>query len=105
MPSGSRVYRFGPFELDAPRGRLFRGATRVPLSDSQFAILMQLISHVGEVVSKDTLANAAWRKTAFTDNRSTRPTPGSARRSAAAKTASDIAWFVPGRCVSFTVAV
>jgi len=68
MLSGSRVYRFGPFELDAPRGRLFRGATRVPLSHSQFAILLQLVSHVGEVVSKDALADAAWRGAAVTDN-------------------------------------
>src|SRR4051812_21807202 len=44
MPDGSSVYRFGPFELDAPRGRLFRGATRVPLSDPQVAILLQLVS-------------------------------------------------------------
>jgi DNA-binding winged helix-turn-helix (wHTH) protein len=68
MPSGGSVYRFGPFELDAPRGRLFRGATRVQLSDPQVAILLQLISHVGEVVSKHALATAAWRDAAVTDN-------------------------------------
>jgi len=68
MPGGSSVYRFGPFELDAPRERLFRGAARVRLSDPQFAILLLLISHVGKVVSKEALANAAWRKTAVTDN-------------------------------------
>jgi DNA-binding winged helix-turn-helix (wHTH) protein len=68
MPSGSSVYRFGPFEFDAPRGRLFWGPTRVPLSDPQAAILVQLVSHAGEVVSKHTLANAAWRDSAVTDN-------------------------------------
>jgi DNA-binding winged helix-turn-helix (wHTH) protein len=68
MPGGGSVYRFGPFELDAPRGRLFRGAVRVRLSDAQFAILLQLVSHVGEVVSKDALADAAWRGTAVTGN-------------------------------------
>ena len=68
MPGGGSVYRFGPFELDAPRARLFRGQTRVPLPDSQFAILLQLLAHVGEVVSKDALADAAWRGTAVTDN-------------------------------------
>jgi DNA-binding winged helix-turn-helix (wHTH) protein len=66
MPGGSRVYRFGPFELDAPRARLFRGQTRVPLPDSQFAILLRLVSHVGEVVSKDALADAAWRRWSIT---------------------------------------
>ena len=68
MPGGSSVYRFGPFELDVPRARLFRGQTRVPLPDSQFAILLRLVSHVGEVVAKDALADAAWRGAAVTDN-------------------------------------
>src|SRR5882762_7531962 len=54
MPGGSSVYRFGPFEFDPLRGRLFRGATRVPLADSQVAIPLQLVSCPGEVVSKDT---------------------------------------------------
>lgn len=65
---GRSVYRFGPFELDAPRGRLFRGATRLPLSEPQAAILLHLISHVGEVVSKDALATAAWRYAAVAGN-------------------------------------
>lgn len=65
---GSSVYRFGPFDLDAARGRLFRGAARVPMSDPQTTILLHLISHVGEVVSKHALANAVWRGAAVTDN-------------------------------------
>jgi DNA-binding winged helix-turn-helix (wHTH) protein/Flp pilus assembly protein TadD len=68
MPGGSSVYRFGPFEFDPLRGRLFRGATRVPLADSQVAILLQLVSCLGDVVSKDTLAKAAWPDAAVTDN-------------------------------------
>ena len=67
MPGGCSVYRFGPFELDAPRGRLFRGATRVEVRESQFAILLRLVSHAGEVVAKDDLVNSAWR-TAVMDN-------------------------------------
>jgi len=68
MPAGGSVYRFGPFELDAPRARLYRGQTRVPLSDPQFEILLQLVSHIGEVISKDALAAAAWHGLAVTDN-------------------------------------
>jgi len=67
MPGGCSVYRFGPFALDAPRGRVFCGAKRVPLRDSQFAILLQLVSHAGDIVTKDDLVNAAWR-TAVSDN-------------------------------------
>jgi DNA-binding winged helix-turn-helix (wHTH) protein len=68
MRSGSSVYRFGPFELDAPGARLFRGAARIPLPDSQFAILLPLVAHFGEVVSKEALAHAAWHGAAVTDN-------------------------------------
>src|SRR4030095_1794628 len=68
MPDGRSVYRIGPFELDPPRGCLFRGRPRVRLPDSQFAILSLLVSHAGEVVSKDALINAAWRGTGGTDN-------------------------------------
>jgi DNA-binding winged helix-turn-helix (wHTH) protein len=60
--------RFGTFALDAPGARLFRGASRVPLSHSQLAILLQLVTHAAEVVSKDTLVSAAWSGTAVTDN-------------------------------------
>ena len=65
---GGSVFRFGPFELDASGARLFRGTSRVKLPESQLAILLQLVTHVGEVVSKDILVGAAWRDTAVTDN-------------------------------------
>src|SRR5262245_3194674 len=68
MPGGDSVYRFGAFELDAPRRRLFRGAIRLQLPDSHLALLLNLVVHAGEVVSKDALAAAAWPDTAVTDN-------------------------------------
>ncbi len=68
MPNGGSVFRFGPFELDAPRGRLFHGTTRVPLSETHAAILLHLLSHVGEVVPKTALAETAWRDAAVTSN-------------------------------------
>ena len=68
MPGGTVVHRFGPFELEPASGRLFRGRTRVPLSDTQAAILVQLVSNVGEVVARDALIQAAWGNTAVTPN-------------------------------------
>ena len=68
MRGGSSVFRFGPFELDSIRGRLFRGPARVPLSNPQAAILLQLVSNGGEVISKDALTQAAWQDAAVTDN-------------------------------------
>src|SRR5206468_10287998 len=66
--AGIVVHRFGPFELDPANGRLFLGRWRVPLSDTQAAILVQLVSNVGEVVSREALIEAAWGNTAVTEN-------------------------------------
>jgi DNA-binding winged helix-turn-helix (wHTH) protein len=49
------VHRFGPFELEPSSRHLFREQKRVPLSLPQSAILTHLVSHVGVVVSKETL--------------------------------------------------
>ena len=68
MAGGIVVHRFGPFELDRASGRLFRGRRRVALSDTQAAILVQLVSNVGEVVSREALIEAAWGNTAVTEN-------------------------------------
>ena len=68
MAGGIVVHRFGPFELDSASGRLFRGRRRVPLSDTQAAILVQLVSNGGEVVSREALIEAAWGNTAVTEN-------------------------------------
>jgi DNA-binding response OmpR family regulator len=68
MRTGTVVQCFGPFELDPASGRLFRGRRRVPLSETQAAILVQLVSNVGEVVSREALIEAAWGNTAVTEN-------------------------------------
>src|SRR5688572_18994199 len=58
---GTVVYRFGPFELDAVAGRLFRGRQRVLLSTSQSAILAHLVANAGQIVSKDALIKEGWQ--------------------------------------------
>ena len=62
------IYTFGTFELDTSRRELRRVGERVMLSDRQFDILHQLVSHAGDVLSKDALIAAAWRDVAVTDN-------------------------------------
>jgi DNA-binding winged helix-turn-helix (wHTH) protein/tetratricopeptide (TPR) repeat protein len=62
------AHRFGPFEFDPASGRLFRGSKRVPLSDPQSAMLLQLIQKAGEVVTKEALAEAGWRSVSVTEN-------------------------------------
>src|SRR5438067_11884492 len=57
---GADAFRFGPFELDAARGRLYRDAAPVALSRPQADILLALVSHAGEVVSRDSLIEIGW---------------------------------------------
>src|SRR5687768_17605266 len=68
MLRGTVVHRFGPFELDLASGRLFCGDRRIPLSDTQSAVLVQLVSHAGAVVAKDALIHTAWGAIAISDN-------------------------------------
>jgi DNA-binding winged helix-turn-helix (wHTH) protein/tetratricopeptide (TPR) repeat protein len=61
MSGGTLIYRFGPFELDPANRQLFRGpSTRVPLSDQQFDILLDCVTHPGQLRSKATLMKAGW---------------------------------------------
>jgi DNA-binding winged helix-turn-helix (wHTH) protein len=62
------TYTFGPFHLDARSRRLTRGDDVVPISDRHFEVLLRLLAHAGQVVSKDTLIRAAWSDVAVTDN-------------------------------------
>ena len=68
MHSGTVVHCFGPFELDPGSGRLFRGPARVRRSDPQAAILLRLVAHAGQVVSKAALVEAGWGAVAVGDN-------------------------------------
>ena len=65
---GGSIYRFGPFGSNAPRGRpsVARNACRCQKRSAK--ILLRLLTHVGEVVAKDALADATWRGAAGTDN-------------------------------------
>ena len=68
--AGSRgpTYRFGPFALDANRRVLTHGDTRIWLAQRQINVLLSLIEHDGQCVTKDDLIAAAWEGAAVTDN-------------------------------------
>ena len=61
-------YTFGPFELDTESRRLERGGEPLALPDRHIDILLLLVSRAGQIVSKDTLIEAAWKGLAVTDN-------------------------------------
>lgn len=58
--------RFGPFELD-PRAGLKRGNRLLRLTPKALAVIAELASRPGEVVTKDELFEAVWPDTAVSD--------------------------------------
>jgi len=58
---------FGEFELDRSTGELRRGGQRVALQDLPFRVLEQLVTHPGEVVSREALIAHLWPGQTFID--------------------------------------
>ena len=67
MRAGS--YRFGPFEVDRAAFRLVRnGAETVMLTPKLLDLLLHLLDHAGELVTKEALLDAVWPGANVTDN-------------------------------------
>ena len=62
------VFSFGPFQLDPATRRLTRDGAAVAVADRHLDVLVHLVSHPGELLSKDALVAAAWQDVAVTDN-------------------------------------
>src|SRR5579863_9585667 len=58
---------FGPFQLDSAGRELRRNGVRVRLSGQPFRILLVLLAHPGELVSREQLRQEVWSKDAFVD--------------------------------------
>ena len=56
----SKIYDVGPFRLDSEAQALFRNAEPLALSQRAVSLLRLLVERPGELVSKDTLIEAAW---------------------------------------------
>src|SRR5438128_2719491 len=68
MRTDSEVFRFGRFEFHPERRRLFRGGERVAIPESQLNLVGVFVTHPGEIVSVDALADAGWHGEAVTNN-------------------------------------
>lgn len=62
-PEGKELYAFGPFRVDAEKGALLRAGEPVPLTPKTFQILLVLVRHSQEVVTKDDLMKSVWPDT------------------------------------------
>jgi DNA-binding winged helix-turn-helix (wHTH) protein/predicted Zn-dependent protease len=57
------MYEFGPFRVDAEKEILLRGGEPVSLTPKTFQILLVLVRHSQEVVTKDDLMKTVWPDT------------------------------------------
>src|SRR5580700_3422996 len=56
----SRLYRFGPFELDVRAGELRKHGARLHLRDQAFQLLLLLLEHPGEIVVRGEIRDRLW---------------------------------------------
>jgi DNA-binding winged helix-turn-helix (wHTH) protein len=63
----TRVWRFGVFEVDAADGELRRGGRPVKMREQSFRILVFLLEHSGEVVTREELRAVLWPSDTFVD--------------------------------------
>lgn len=68
MP-GNKVsrYKFGLFEADLESGELFRNGQKLRLQEQPFQVLVALLEHPTEVVTRDELRTRLWPSDTFVD--------------------------------------
>ena len=63
----TRVWRFGLFEVDAADGELRRDSKPVKMREQCFRILVFLLEHTGEIVTRESLRCVLWPSDTFVD--------------------------------------
>ncbi len=61
-------WRMGPFRIDVDNACLWQGDKRLTLRPKPFALLMYLVEHAGDLVTKDDLLTTIWPDTAVVDS-------------------------------------
>jgi DNA-binding winged helix-turn-helix (wHTH) protein/predicted ATPase len=67
MSRSVQQWCFGPFRLDPAAACLWHADRLLPLPPKPFAVLAYLVTHAGEVVSKEMLLDAGWPETIVTE--------------------------------------
>src|SRR5947209_20326510 len=67
MPPVSIIIRFGEFEADVRSGELRRQAQRPKLQEKPFQFLAALLTHPGELVTREQLRQSLWPADTFVD--------------------------------------
>ena len=61
------LYRFGVFELEAQTGELRRHGIKLKLQDQPYQVLLKLLEHAGQTVTRDQLRSTLWPADTFVD--------------------------------------
>lgn len=67
MPSAVRLYRFGPYELDAQRNELRKFGLRLKLERKPLQLLLMLLQRGGQVARRSELQTLLWSEGVFVD--------------------------------------
>lgn len=67
MSLPANTVRFGPFQLDLRAAELRHNGTTTRLPEQPFQILVELVEHPGEVVTREQLRHRLWRSDTFVD--------------------------------------
>ena len=61
------LYRFGIFELETHTGELRRNGVKLRLQDQPYQVLLKLLEHAGQTVTREQLRSALWPADTFVD--------------------------------------
>jgi DNA-binding winged helix-turn-helix (wHTH) protein/Tol biopolymer transport system component len=61
------LYRFGIFELEASTGELRRNGVKLKLQDQPYQVLLKLLEHAGQTVTREELRSTLWPADTFVD--------------------------------------
>lgn len=67
LPPPSPSFRFGTFEVDLSAGELRKCGLRIKLQDQPFHLLVLLLQHPGEVLTREQLRATLWSDHTFVD--------------------------------------
>src|ERR1700727_1869223 len=62
-----RIVRFGLFEVDIGEGKLTKSGTRIRLQEQPFRILVLLLEHAGQLVTRDAIRHELWSRDTFVE--------------------------------------
>ncbi len=62
-----KVFRFGVFEADTGSGELRKSGMRLRMQEKPFQVLILLLSHPGEVVTREEICQKLWASDTFVD--------------------------------------